>query len=67
MDTMPVKEKKMIEALIAKAHGLHKKVRFWNAPDSINSWNVFMKLGADYINTDHITAAAIFLNQLPKP
>jgi alkaline phosphatase len=65
-DTIPVSERKIIETLITKAHGLHKKLRFWNAPDIINSWNFFMKLGVDYINTDHITGAATFLNQLKK-
>ena len=62
-DTIPVKEKKIIEGFITKAHSLHKKVRFWNAPDTISSWKVFMALGVDYINTDHITAAALFLKQ----
>ena len=65
IDTMLVKDKKIIESLIAKAHKQHKKMRFWNAPDSINSWKFFMALGVDYINTDHITGAATFLRQLP--
>jgi alkaline phosphatase len=65
-DTIPAQDKNIITALIGKAHTLHKKVRFWNAPDIINSWNVFMKLGVDYINTDHITGAATYLNQLVK-
>jgi len=64
LDSIPLKDKNIIAALIAKAHQLHKKVRFWNAPDIINSWNVFMAMGVDYINTDHITGAATYLNQL---
>ncbi len=59
------KEKIVLEKGIAKAQGLHKKLRFWNAPDVINSWYTFMRLGIDYINTDHIYAAATFLKQLP--
>ncbi len=66
IDTLQAKDKKTIESLIAKAHKQHKKVRFWNAPDSISSWKVFMALGTDYINTDHITGAATFLKQLPQ-
>jgi alkaline phosphatase len=62
-DTIPLKDKNVLASLIAKAHALHKKVRFWNAPDNINSWKIFMALGVDYINTDHITAAAVFLQQ----
>ena len=67
IDTISVKDKDIITALIDKAHRLHKKVRLWNAPDIINSWNLYMKLGVDYINTDHIRAAAVFINQLSKP
>jgi alkaline phosphatase len=67
IDTLPAKDKLVLEALIAKGHRLHKKVRFWNAPDSNSSWKVFMELGVDYINTDHITAAATFLQQTHKP
>lgn len=63
-DTIPEKDKHTIAAMITKAHGLHKKVRFWNAPDNINSWKVFMALGVDYINTDHISPAAVFVKQL---
>jgi len=66
IDTLPAKDKSILEALIAKGHRLHKKVRFWNAPDLINSWKVFMELGVDYINTDHITAAATFIGQMHK-
>jgi len=63
--SIPEKERKIIEAAIGKAHALGKKVRFWNAPDIINSWYGFMKLGVDYINTDRVTAIADFLQQLP--
>ncbi|MFT3935593.1 MAG: alkaline phosphatase [Chitinophagaceae bacterium] len=62
---IPAAEKAVVEKAIAKAHGLHKKVRFWNAPDVINSWYRFMQLGTDYINTDQITGLATFMKQLP--
>ena len=64
-DIIPEKDRLVLERLVAKTHALHKTIRFWNAPDAINSWNAFMRLGVDYINTDHITAAATFLKQLP--
>ncbi len=63
---IPAKEKKILDSMVAKAQRLHKKVRFWNAPDLINSWYGFMKLGVDYINTDHIYNAASFIKQLPE-
>jgi alkaline phosphatase len=58
---IPAKEKKLLDSMVAKAQRLHKKVRFWNAPDIINSWYGFMKLGVD-----HIYTAASFIKQLPE-
>ncbi|MEO5592160.1 MAG: alkaline phosphatase, partial [Chitinophagaceae bacterium] len=62
---IPEKERIVLEKLVAKTHGQNKKLRFWNAPDVINSWYKFMKLGVDYINTDHIYSSATFLKQQP--
>lgn len=61
---IPAKEMASIQAAIEKAHALHKKVRFWNAPDILNSWYNFMSLGVDYINTDKIKPLGQFLTQL---
>jgi alkaline phosphatase len=63
---IPVRDQAKLDSAVQKAHALHKKVRFWNAPDFINAWYVLMHLGADYINTDHIEFLASFLNQLSK-
>ena len=63
---IPAKEKRILDSMVVKAQRLHKKIRFWNAPDLINSWYGFMKLGVDYINTDHIYNAASFIKQLPE-
>ncbi|MBE7174721.1 MAG: alkaline phosphatase [Williamsia sp.] len=52
--------------MINKAHDLHKPVRFWGAPDVVNAWYQLMKLGVDYINTDHIPALASFLTNTDK-
>jgi len=51
---------------VQKAHALHKTVRFWNAPDTEAAWDFFMHVGADYINTDKVTAIAAFLNNTAK-
>lgn len=56
-------DKKTLTEAIDKAHALHKKVRFWNAPDNINAWKILEDLGVDYINTDHIAGLASFLAQ----
>lgn len=51
---------------IHTAHTLHKKVRFWNAPDTEEAWTFFMHAGVDYINTDHIAEIAAFLRARRK-
>ena len=58
---LPEKEKQIIQELIDKAHHLGKTVRFWNAPDNLNSWRTLIEMGVDYINTDHIEELASFL------
>lgn len=62
---LPEKERLVLQQLINKSHQLNKKIRFWNAPDIINSWYSFMEMGVDYINTDHIDGISTFLKQLP--
>jgi alkaline phosphatase len=56
-------DEKRLELVIAKAHELGKPVRFWNAPDTPTAWERFIRLKADYINTDHIAELAAFLNK----
>ena len=60
------KEFSVLEAAVNKAHQLNKPVRFWDAPDFINSWYQLMHLKVDYINTDHIDSLSSFLNNLSK-
>lgn len=58
-------EKKIKEA-VAKVHALKKPIRFWDAPDIINTWYQLMHLRVDYINTDHVHELATFLNKLSR-
>ncbi len=60
------KEKKLLADEIDKAHALHKPVRFWAAPDVKNAWYQLMQLHVDFINTDHITDLAAFLQNHKK-
>jgi alkaline phosphatase len=53
-------DQQILQTAVAKAHALHKKVRFWDAPDFINAWQQFMALDMDYINTDHIAELSTF-------
>lgn len=59
-------EWKKLQAIVAHAHELGKPVRFWNSPDFENAWLQLMKLGVDYINTDHIERLSTFLNTHKK-
>lgn len=63
---IPGPEMPAIEQAIADVHALNKTVRFWGAPDNINTWYTMMRLRVDYINTDRIQPLAAFLNKLPQ-
>lgn len=65
MGIIPAAERKTIDSLVSVAHQLNKKIRFWNAPDIINTWYQLMRLHADWINTDHVAESASFMNSLP--
>jgi alkaline phosphatase len=60
------KEKIRLQNVIDSVHSLNKKVRFWNAPDNVTAWDTFIKMGIDYINTDHINELAEYLNNPGK-
>ncbi len=59
-------EKNHILSVIDSAHSLNKKIRFWNAPDNINAWNILMEMGVDYLNTDHIILLSEYLNNIQQ-
>ncbi len=61
---IPEAELQQIKAIIRKAHDQHKQIRFWNAPDIVNSWYAYIEMGIDFINTDHIEALSSFLQTL---
>ncbi|MGE5419891.1 MAG: phosphatidylinositol-specific phospholipase C/glycerophosphodiester phosphodiesterase family protein [Chloroflexota bacterium] len=54
-------DRKRMVFIIDSIHAMGKKVRFWNAPDDPVSWDVLLKGGVDFINTDHINQLADFL------
>lgn len=62
---IPEKDRMKIDSAIQKAHDSNKKIRFWAAPDNVNSWNTFISMGIDYLNTDRIEAIADFLKKYP--
>jgi alkaline phosphatase len=58
-------ERQELQNMVNKVHREGKKIRFWNAPDAAHAWHVFIDLGVDFINTDHINELSIFLKNLP--
>ena len=58
---LPEKEEQRLRQVVDSVQSLNKKIRFWNAPDSIPAWKTLMDLKVDYINTDHIQDLADFL------
>jgi alkaline phosphatase len=62
-DTIPEKDRLALKQMVDKAHKLKKKIRFWNAPDTPESWKLFKELGVDYINTDKIEELSRFLRK----
>lgn len=57
------KDNKKLLSLIDSLHTMNKKVRFWNAPDNPVAWDILLKSGIDYVNTDHINQLATFLQK----
>lgn len=47
---------------VDSVHRLGKPVRFWGNPDTKTCWQLFIKMGVDYLNTDSPAEIAGFLN-----
>lgn len=50
--TLPEADRQKLIRIIQSVHKLDKKIRFWNAPDNPETWETFINLGIDIINTD---------------
>ncbi|MBS1567332.1 MAG: phosphatidylinositol-specific phospholipase C/glycerophosphodiester phosphodiesterase family protein [Bacteroidetes bacterium] len=61
---LPDSDYQRLKAMVQQAHSLQKKVRFWDAPDTLPAWNELERLHVDYINTDHIPGLAAYLRRL---
>lgn len=46
---------------VNKAHALGKPFRFWASPDHQDGWNLMIRFGVNFLNTDRIEAMAEFL------
>lgn len=63
--TLVPSEKHRVQGLIDSVHQLRKKIRFWGAPDNVNTWITLAKMGVDYIGTDNIEGLSDFLDTRP--
>jgi alkaline phosphatase len=61
-ERMPEADQTRIVNFVDSVHRLKKPVRFWGNPDTETCWQLFIKLGVDYLNTDSPAAMAKFLN-----
>jgi hypothetical protein len=51
---LPLRDEKVIKAVINAVHLTGKKIRFWAAPDNPTGWQKMMDLNADILSTDKI-------------
>jgi alkaline phosphatase len=65
-EKLPEADADKLKAAVNKSHQLKKPVRFWDAPDNINAWNVLMGFKVDFINTDKIRELSEFLEKMPS-
>lgn len=61
--SIPEAERVKIANAVTELHQKSKPVRFWGAPDGPDAWKEFIKMKADFINTDRIAELSKFLSQ----
>ncbi len=60
-DELMPDELRRVRALVARAHGQGRELRFWSAPDRVEGWRALFDLGVDRISTDRPADAAEWL------
>jgi alkaline phosphatase len=60
---LPDSDEQVLMHVIDSVHNAGKKIRFWAAPDTKNSWLKQMALGVDFIGTDKIQTLSAFLGK----
>ena len=58
---LPAEYGRLME-VIDYAHSLNKPIRFWNAPEGVTVYYIFLNMGVDYINTDVPETCAAFFS-----
>jgi glycerophosphoryl diester phosphodiesterase len=58
---MPDADRTKLRELVDQAHAQHRRIRFWNTPDTPAAWQLLRAAGVDLINTDQLAELAGFL------
>jgi hypothetical protein len=58
---MPETEQVKLQSFVQQAHKNGQMIRFWGTPDVIPCWQVQIKAGVDFINSDRLKDLAGFL------
>jgi hypothetical protein len=61
--TMPETESHKLQTIVAQAHAEHFRLRFWGAPDNLNSWKTLSAASVDLINTDNLAGVQKFFQE----
>jgi hypothetical protein len=60
---MPAEYRAKLKDLVTRAHAQKRLIRFWESPDTIDTWKALSDAGVDLINTDDLAGLAKFLNK----
>ena len=58
---MPDQERQKLQAIVEKAHGKARRVRFWSTPDDPAVWRELADAGVDLLNADDLPGLERFL------
>ena len=62
LGNMKKADQERIRAAVRQAHESGSKFRLWGVPDTPRAWELTIRLGIDYINTDQPARAAAWVN-----
>jgi hypothetical protein len=60
---IPAKEFAKLKKLADEVHAQNKKLRLWASPENEKVWEVLLKAGVDFINTDQLDLLEQFLHR----
>jgi len=61
IDTIPEKEFEILKSISNKVHQQGKRFRLWGAPENEYTWKVLSNAGVDFICTDNLQKAKLYL------